>query len=146
MIVIGRTDRIDLPLLGLDDIAAKVDTGAYGSALHCHKIKVVRKKNGTHVLTYQVLDPGHPEYEDKTFRTRTFDDTVVRNSGGQTEHRYTIKTDLIIFGRKRKIEFSLTDRKQMKHPVLLGREFLYKRFMVDVTKKDLSFNSKKDKK
>jgi hypothetical protein len=43
MIVIGRSDRIDLPELEIFDIEAKVDTGAYGCALHCHHVEIVHR-------------------------------------------------------------------------------------------------------
>ncbi|MEQ9405983.1 MAG: RimK/LysX family protein [Cyclobacteriaceae bacterium] len=145
MITIGRKDHIDLPKLDLYEIEAKVDTGAYGSALHCHQIETIIE-NGEEVLTFKVLDPDHPEYADKIFSFRDFNDKMVKNSGGEKEHRYTIKTDVIIFGKKRRVEFSLTDRKEMKYPVLLGRKFLRKKFLVDVNLKDLSQNQKNEKK
>ena len=142
MHVIGRRDRIDLPQFGLNDIEAKVDTGAYGCALHCHHIEVI-EKDGKDVLSFQLLDPSHPEYEDKIYHTSNFRDKKVKNSGGSTENRYTIKTEVIIFNKKRKVEFSLTDREKMKFPVLLGRKFLTKSFLVDVREKDLSYKLKK---
>jgi hypothetical protein len=141
MITIGRRDRIDLPELGLANIEAKVDTGAYGCALHCHTIIVISKED-KEVLTFKVLDPDHPEYEDKVFRFEDFDDKLVKSSSGGSEHRYTIKTNVVIFGKTRKAEFSLTDRKDMKYPILLGRKFLKKRFLVDVELKDVSFKLK----
>ena len=36
--VIGRIDKADFPLLGLFDIDVKIDTGAYTSSIHCHKV------------------------------------------------------------------------------------------------------------
>ncbi len=141
MIVIGRKDKIDLPEFDLFDIEAKVDTGAYGCALHCHEV-MIKQENGVEILTFQLLDPSHPEYEHKTYTTRDFSDKIVKNSGGISEHRYTIKTHLIIFGKKRSVEFSLTNREKMKYPVLLGRKFLKKKYLVDVSHKDLSFNNK----
>ena len=91
------------------------------------------------------MDPSHPEYEEKTFYAKIFNDKLVKNSGGDTEHRYTVKTHVTIFGKDRKVEFSLTDRKEMKHPVLLGRKFLAKSFLVDVQLKNLSFQQKQIK-
>ncbi len=144
MITIGRLDRIDLPGLNLTNLEAKVDTGAYGSALHCHHIALT-EENGKQVLTFDVLDPSHPEYEKQIFRFEEFGDKVVKNTGGEPEHRYTIKTEVIIFNRTHLVEFSLTNRAQMKVPVLLGRKFLRKRFLVDVDLKDLSYELKINK-
>ena len=49
---IGRREVIDFPSLGLYGIVAKVDTGAYTTALHCHDI---REEEG--VLYFKLLDP-----------------------------------------------------------------------------------------
>lgn len=144
MIVIGRKDKVDLPKFGLSDIEAKIDTGAYGCALHCHQIQI-QIEGGKKVLAFQVLDPSHPEAHDKVFYTDQFSEKEVKNSGGIAQHRYVITTKLQIFGNEYEVEFSLTDRSSMKCPILLGRKFLSKRFLVDVQQKDLSFKSKKRK-
>jgi hypothetical protein len=141
MITIGRKDRVDLPEFKLNDIEAKIDTGAYGCALHCRKVKVDTSGNKP-LLSFQLLDPTHPEYQNKTYSTEHFSDKMVRNSGGISEHRYTIKTKIVIFGKSRVVEFSLTDRGKMKYPILLGRKFLTGKFTVDVALKDLSFKLK----
>jgi hypothetical protein len=140
-IIIGRRDKIDLPDLGLIGIEAKIDTGAYGSALHCHEMKI-ETLNGKEVLTYKVLDPSHPEYRDKKLISEHFNDKMVKSSNGMEEHRYTITTTVSIFNQTIRTEFSLTDRMEMKHPILLGRKFLSKRFVVDVNLTDLSMKNK----
>lgn len=141
MITIGRNDKADLPEFGIFDLDVKIDTGAYGSTLHCHHIEI-NKKDGKEVLTFDLLDPEHPEYEEKFFSFEKFGDKVVRSANGQTEHRYTIKSKLILFEKEYTVEFSLTNRIEMKSPVLLGRQFLYKRFLVDVNQKNISYKLK----
>ena len=141
MRIIGRRDRIDLPEFELYGIEAKIDTGAYGCALHCHHIEVVNI-DGKDMLSFKVLDPSHKEYEEQTFYSETFNDKLVKNSGGATEHRYTIRTSITIFGEKKNVEFSLTNRENMKYPVLLGRKFLSKVYLVDVRLKNVSFQHK----
>ena len=53
--------------------------------------------------------------------------------------RFVIKTKVKIFDRVIRAEFSLSNRGNLKFPVLLGRKILRHRFLIDVTKKDLSF-------
>ena len=141
MNVIGRVDKIDLPELDLINIEAKIDTGAYGCALHCRETEEVIYE-GKRVLSFKVLDPKHPEFENKKFYASNYNNKSVKSSSGEIENRYAIKTHIIIFGKKRTVEFSLTDRSQMKFPILLGRKFLANYFVVDVQLKDLSFELK----
>lgn len=143
-IFIGRYDKIDLPDLGLYDIDAKVDTGAFSSSIHCHNITPY-KKNGKDILKFNLLDPSHPEYDGQEFIVTKFNQKIVRNSFGQEEERYAFKTAIVLFGRTIRTEFSLSNRENMKYPVLLGRTLLYNRFIVDVTKYNLSYNKKKGK-
>ncbi|WP_020527502.1 ATP-dependent zinc protease family protein [Flexithrix dorotheae] len=140
--VIGRIDKINLPELKLFEIDAKIDTGAYTSAIHCHHISVV-KMDGKNVLHFKLLDPFHPDYNDKDFYFERFTTRNIKNTSGIPEERFTIKTVLEIFDEKIETEFSLTDREKMKYPILLGRRFLSGKFIVDVEKKDLSFKQKK---
>ncbi len=140
MKIIGRREVIDLPDLGLSNIKAKIDTGAYGCALHCHKIKII-EKDGQSQLQFQLLDPSHPEYEDRYYYSSHFNEKKVRSSSGKVEERFAIYSTLKIFNKVYKVEFSLTNRKKMKHPILLGRKFLRKKFLVDVAQKYLSIKN-----
>lgn len=137
MIIIGRRDYLNLPSFGLEDIQAKIDSGAYGCSLHCHEIELI-KIDDKEVLRFKLLDPKHPEYNDKFNYASDFNDKIVKSSSGIAEHRYTITTEANIFNQTFVIEFSLTDRANMKYPILLGRKFLRKRFVVDVSLKNLS--------
>jgi hypothetical protein len=142
--VIGRRDRIDLPGLGFRNLKAKVDTGAFGSALHCSQIQVA-KRSGKMQLSFVLLDPEHPLYKDEVHWAEDFREKKVKNSSGTIEQRYIITTPVVIFGKRITTDFSLTDRSDMKYPVLLGRKFLRKRFVVDVRLRDLSYKRKRKK-
>ena len=137
MKTLGRSDRVDLPGLGLSAIQAKIDTGAYTSSLHCSHVKV----NNQH-LEFVLLDEEHLEFTGMKFTFKKFTQREIKNSFGEAELRYVIKTTVKIFGEVFKTEFSLSDRDKLRFPVLLGRKILRHRFVIDVTKKDLSFNSK----
>ncbi len=143
--VIGRRDRVDLPGLGYRNIRAKVDTGAYGCAIHCSRIELVQR-DGKEQLAFVMLDPAYPGFREESHFAELFADKIVKNSSGETEHRYTIMTDVVIFGKRVPTEFSLTDRTDMKYPILLGRKFLRKRFLVDVRLRDVSYKNKRRKK
>ncbi|NEW79089.1 MAG: peptidase [Gelidibacter sp.] len=134
--LLGRTDVVDFPKLELFNIDIKVDSGAYTSSFHCHSIEEENK-----VLKCQFLDPKHEKYHEKYFTFTEFTQKKVKSSNGIIENRYLIKTEILIFNEIHAIELSLTERGSMKFPVLLGRKFLTKRFVVDAAKKNLSFKN-----
>jgi hypothetical protein len=135
--VLGRSDRVDLPDLGLEDIHAKIDTGAYTSSLHCSHARVLDGE-----LEFILLDEEHPEFTGTPFRVKQFEQREVRNSFGEAELRYVIKTRIRIHGRLIRAEFSLSNRGNLRFPVLLGRKILRHRFLIDVTQKDISYHRK----
>lgn len=139
--IIGRFDKIDLPDFGATNIEAKIDTGAYSSAIHCSKIKV-SKKDGRRQISFQILDSHIPAIEHRRYITSRFRKKKVRSSSGHVEKRYFIETYIILFGQKLLVEFSLSDRINMRFPILLGRKMLKNRFLVDVSQMDLSYNQK----
>lgn len=137
MQILGRSDRVDLPGLGLEDIHAKIDTGAYTSSLHCSRAEIV---NGQ--LEFVLLDEEHPEFTGMKFTFKKYTQREIKNSFGEAEMRFIIKTTIKIFDQVIKTEFSLSDRDKLRFPILLGRKILRHRFLIDVTKKDISFTTK----
>ncbi|MGI9545043.1 MAG: ATP-dependent zinc protease family protein [Cyclobacteriaceae bacterium] len=136
-VIIGGSEKIDLPEMNLYNIDAKVDTGADSSAIHCHHIEIVRRE-GKKVLHFILLDPSHPDYNNKSFYFDQFKQKTIKNSFGDSEKRYVIRTPVAIFKRRYKTELSLTYRGNLRYPILLGKKFLMRRFLVDVTQSDLS--------
>jgi|688.fasta_scaffold339328_2 hypothetical protein len=134
---LGRIETVSFPELNLFNIEAKIDTGAYTTALHCHEIEV-KTENHKQILCARFLDPKHPDYNDLLLCFPEFKMKSVRNSFGQVEQRYVIKTRIRI-GRKTILAFvSLSDRESMRYPVLIGRKILKGRFLVDVEFRNLS--------
>ena len=134
MQTLGRSDRVDLPGLNLEDIQAKIDKGAYTSSLHCLRAEIVDGE-----LEFVLLDEEHPEFTGMKYRFKNFDQREIKNSFGEAELRFVIKTKVKIYDTVIRAEFSLSNRGNLKFPVLLGRKILRHRFLIDVTKKDLSF-------
>lgn len=134
---IGRIDKADFPLLDLTDIEVKIDTGAFTSSIHCKNVKVENN-----YLKCNFLDEKHPSYHEKEFIFDEYDVKVVKSSNGIAEPRYRIKTKILMFGKTYDIYLTLSDREEMRYPVLLGRKFLSKRFLVDINKTNLSYKQK----
>jgi len=137
-ITIGRKDKADFPEYKLLGIDIKMDTGAYTSAIHCHEIKIKNIK-GKDCLTFVPLDPSHPQYKGKDIHVENYREKVIKNSFGGAEKRYIVETNILLFGKKSKIELSLSKRGEMKFPVLIGRKFLMGKYLVDSSKYNLSY-------
>ena len=133
--IIGRTDKIDFPKLNLFAIDVKIDTGAYTSAIHCSKII---EEHG--VLKCTFYSKGHPNFNGREVVFQNYTFTDVKSSNGFVENRYKIKTEVVFFNKTYKINLTLSTRAEMKFPVLIGRQFLKQKFMVDVDLLDLSYN------
>jgi hypothetical protein len=139
--ILGRYDRVDLPELGVKNIHAKIDTGAYTCSLHCHHAEVV---DG--VLEFVLLDKEHPEFTGMKFTSRDFEKRSIKNSFGEIERRFVIRTSIRIFDEEIISEFSLSNRGSLKFPILIGRKILRDRYLIDVTKKLLSYKEKRQQK
>lgn len=136
---IGRFDKADFPALHLEDISVKIDTGAYTSSIHCDNI--VEEKD---VLKCTFLDEEHPLYNGREYEFSDFDVVFVKSSNGIVQKRYQIQTTITLFEKTYKISLSLSARQEMRFPVLLGRKFLTKKFIVDTEQFDLSSKKKQE--
>ena len=131
--ILGKNDRVNFPSMGLTDVPVKIDTGAYTSSIH---YPTVMKKNNCLICTIKIGTEVIEEVFEE-FKTRT-----VKSSNGQSEERYAVKSTIEVYGKRYKIELTLSKRGEMRFPVLIGRKFLRNKFIVDVSKKSLSYNSK----
>lgn len=132
--IIGRKERISILDLELYDLDAKVDTGADSNALHCDHIEI----DENNVVHFTLLDEVHKSYHGKRMQIPLYQLKRVKSSNGQIQKRPSIKVDVEFFGKKYKTVISLTDRSEMKFPMLIGRKFLEKRFLVDVSQENLA--------
>jgi hypothetical protein len=131
---IGWREWISLPALGIDRIAAKVDTGAKTSVLHARD--VIELDSGWIEFTAPLLRTQRNlgEWEKggvRRVRAELVDRRRVRSSNGGDELRWVIRTPLVLRDTEVFCEFSLTTRARLKFPVLLGRSALSGRFLVD---------------
>lgn len=130
--VIGRRDVANLPDFGLQGVDVKVDSGAYTSSIHvtfCEEIT----QNGSPILEVCFLDEQHSAYTGVRIRFSEYRRKKVKSSTGQEQLRYFVKGVIEVLGRKVKTEFSLTERRGMRFPILLGRKLLNKNFIIDTS-------------
>ena len=137
--ILGRRELIDFPAFGLVGVEAKVDTGAYTSALHCADIHVETEGRTRPLLRVRLLDPEHPAFDGQPLTFADFGLRDIRSSNGEVQERYVIRAVVRLFGEDFETDFSLSDRSDMRYPVLLGRSLLRQgRFVVDVGRRNVS--------
>jgi hypothetical protein len=140
--IIGWRERVALPDLGIAQIKAKIDTGARSSALHAFDVETFSGDDKT-MVRFKV----HP-YQRDTHRTvsaeaELIDQRQVRNSGGHAQLRPVIQTMVELNGERWLIELTLTNRDVMGFRMLLGRQAVRKRFLVDAGRSFVQSSTRK---
>lgn len=139
--IIGNKELISIIDLDLYDLDAKVDTGADSNALHCDDIFV----DNENIVHFKLLDKVHPAYNGKKMAIPLYKMKKVRSSNGEFQKRPSIRVKVDFFGKKYVTVISLTDRSDMKFPMLLGKNFLVNKFLVDVSQEYIAKKSKQEK-
>lgn len=124
--IIGRSEKVWFPEWGIENVNARIDTGAMTSSLHAEHIEVF-DKDGEEWLRFWF--DGH---EGEEVETKVVKDTLVKSSNGEAMHRYFVSTTIeLANGETHSILLSLANRSAMKHPVLIGRRLLAGKYLVD---------------
>ncbi len=109
---------------------AKVDTGARSSSLHAFDLETIERCGATWVR-FRVhpiqRDSRATVHSEALLRERRW----VRNSGGKQQLRPVVVTTASLLGRRWPIELTLTNRDEMGFRMLLGRQAVRRRFVVD---------------
>jgi len=130
LITLGWREWVGLPDFGIKNIKAKVDTGARTSALHAFEVRSF-EEDGAERVEFRM----HPVQKDQdtvvTCVADVLDKRRVTDSGGHTEERFVIKTDLVIGPHRWPIEVTLTARDDMMFRMLIGRTALNGRALVN---------------
>jgi hypothetical protein len=127
MITIGAVEDIVLMPWGVK-LSARIDTGAALSSIDACDIKI----EGGYV-SFALADRcgGHK------MRKKLLNIKEVRTSEGK-EQRPVVMMEFCIASSRIKTRVTLNDRTSMDYPVLIGRNTMRKRFMVDVSRKHLA--------
>ena len=130
MWVIGWREWVALPEFGVDAIKAKIDTGARSLALHAFNMKRFRRR-GVRMVRFEIHPIQRSSSDSVTVEAKVIEDRTVRSSNGKVERRPVIRTTIKMYDREWDIELTLTNRDEMGFRMLLGRQALSKRFLID---------------
>jgi ribosomal protein S6--L-glutamate ligase len=129
-ILIGWGEWCALPGLGVPAIKAKIDTGAKTSSIHAFNIepKTVRGKEYVH---FNIHPLQRNDAVIVACKAPIIDRRLVMSSNGHKEHRFVIATILELAGQDWEIEITLSNRDPLTFRMLLGREALNGRVLID---------------
>ena len=118
---VGWCEHVALPELGVT-LRAKIDTGARSCALHVTSMREIGFDDDGNVL----LDLTLPDEQGRAraLRVVVVEYAHVKDSGGHTERRPVIETLLRMGSRGWRVRVTLTDRGDMRFPMLVGRTAL----------------------
>jgi ribosomal protein S6--L-glutamate ligase len=128
--IIGSEEWCALPALGIPAIKVRVDSGARTSALHAFNIRSFKRGDSLWV-GFEVHPLQHNRRTIVRCEAPVVDRRVVKSSSGVAEKRYVIRTPLQHDGQSWDIELTLTNRDSMGYRMLLGREAMVGRVLVD---------------
>lgn len=128
--VVGWREWVALPSLGIDRIKAKIDTGARTSVLHAYRIKPFRRR-GKRFVRFYVHPVQNRRLPEVVCEAPVIDERVVTSSNGEQQYRYVVEAALRIGDLEWLIELTLTNRDEMSFRMLLGRQALRKRLLID---------------
>lgn len=131
--ILGWREIITLPKLGIEQIKVKIDTGARSSALHAFAIKELQK-DGKSIIQFQVHPIQRNNHFTITAEAELLEYRKIRNSGGTTQLRPVVKTWVKLGEHQWSIELTLTNRDVMGFRMLLGRQAVRNRFLIDAGK------------
>lgn len=128
--IIGWREWVRLPDLGVKLVKAKIDTGARSSSIHAYDIEPFSDE-GRDRVRFKV----HPAQRNEDWfvacEADVHDVRDIRSSSGQSSTRYVIRTPVSWMGQLWDIELTLASRFEMGFRMLLGREAVRGRLLVD---------------
>lgn len=129
-LIIGAREWCSLPDLGIKLIKAKIDSGAKTTALHAEDL-IKFSKNGDEWIKFSL----HPLKSKPQFivqcEAKIIDTRIVKSSNGTKEERFVIETQLLLGNLSYPIQVTLTNRELMGFQMLLGRQAMTNKVLID---------------
>lgn len=129
-LLIGRFEWCSLPSLRISAIKAKIDTGAKTSAIHAFEIKKVTLK-GQQYAKFKVHPIQGNSNVTISCKALIIDERDIMSSNGHKENRFVIQTKLKLGEEVWPIELTLSNRDPLRFRLLLGREALNHKVLID---------------
>ena len=129
-ITLGALEVCDLPQLEITKLHMRVDTGAQTSSLHVDNIEEFQNNDELWV-SFDIHPDVHNVDTVVRRKAKVHDTRVVKSSSGDKEQRHVIQTSIVLGDQSWPIHLTLTDRSSMTYLMLLGRQAMNGRILVD---------------
>ncbi|HAI10294.1 MAG TPA: ATP-dependent zinc protease [Phycisphaerales bacterium] len=136
--VIGWREWVHLPELGDLVVKAKVDTGARSSALHAHKLKHFTDEQGVEKVSFEIWPFQDSHAKASTFTLPVHESRWIKSSNGHQAYRPVVIVNITLMDQTWPIELTLTNRDEMGFRMLLGRQAIRRKMLVDAGKSFLA--------
>lgn len=129
-VIAGWREWASLPDLGIPWVKVKLDTGARSSAIHAHDIELI-DRDGERWARFEIHPWQRSDNDALRVELPVIDERAVRSSSGHSEDRWVVATTISLMGLELPAELTLANRDQLGFRMLIGREALRGRFLVD---------------
>lgn len=142
--IIGTEEWCAMDNLKIPAILARIDSGAKTSSIQATDIELIKKNNENWVRF--VVHPLRKNNDIGVIcKAKLIGKRFIKGSFGISEERFIIKTPITIAEETFDIELSLANRENMVFRMLLGREAMIGRYLINPSEKHLQkVYSKKD--
>ena len=140
LVVIGRAETVDFSELGCNGVPVRIDTGAKSSSIWASS---VREVDG--VLHVVLFGEGSPFCTGQEMQFKHYTTAAVASSTGVVHDRFKVKLLIRLEGRLIRASFTLADRSTQAYPVLIGRNVLRGKFIVDVAQGTVDRNAERQR-
>ena len=131
--ILGELEWVYLPSIE-QHLKARVDTGAETSSISATDINRYRDPQGQYRVSFRIR---HPDLTTSKLLDLPSAGRRVRahhaSGGAEQQSRSVVRLPIQIGTHQAETEFTLIDRQHMKYPVLLGRSYLDRVAVVDVS-------------
>ena len=140
--IVGPVETIHIKDLNMN-FKARIDTGANTTSINAYDLHVIDGNNSPannkeswnenlgNMISFKT---SNAQGQEDTYTGKIIKISRIRNAQG-VELRYAVVMDLIWNGKSRAIPVNLRDRKKLEYKLLIGRNWLDGKYLVDVSKK-----------
>lgn len=129
-IIVGSQEWCGFPDLGIPAIKARVDSGAKTSSIHAFNIQPF-KRHGESWVSFEIHPLQGNRRTTLKCESMVVDRRMIKSSSGNKEKRYVIETPFSLGYRVWPVELTLANRDSMGYRMLLGRQAMNDRILVD---------------